>query len=46
MVGLWGWEVVVEGEREETGAVVCEGKGKDVADDVINWVEKCSARGR
>ena len=22
-VGVWGWEVVMEGEREETGAVVC-----------------------
>ena len=47
-MGLWGWEVVVEGEREETGAVVCvsEGEGINVLDDVINEVEKCGARGK
>ena len=32
------------GEREETGAVVCV--KVNVADDVINWVETCGARGR
>ena len=38
-----GLKVVVEGEREETGAEVCvnEGEGINVADDVINEVEKC-----
>ena len=49
-VGVWGWEVAVEGEREETRTVVCksvcEGKGINVADNLINWVEKCGARGR
>ena len=35
-------EVIVEGEREGTGAVVfvSEGEGINVADDVINKVEK------
>ena len=43
-----GLKVVVEGEREETGAEVCvnEGEGINVADDVINEVEKCGVRGR
>ena len=38
----------MEGEREETGAVVCvsEGEGINVADNVISEVEKCGARGR
>ena len=38
--GSGGLEVVVEGEREEMGAVVCEGEGINVVDDVVNEVEK------
>ena len=30
----------MEGEREEMGAVVCEGEGINVVDDVVNEVEK------
>ena len=34
----WGLEVIVEGEREETGAMVCvsEGEGIYGVDDMIN----------
>ena len=46
-MGVWGWEIVVEGEREEAGEVVCvcEGEGINVDDDVKNRVEKCDVRG-
>ena len=33
-----------KGRNGSSGVCVCE--GKDVADDVINWVEKCGARGK
>ena len=41
-------EVGVEGQMEETGAMVCVSKGEGInaVDDVINEVEKCGARGR
>ena len=44
--GSGGLEYIVEGEREETGAVVClsESEGINVDDDVINEVDKCGAR--
>ena len=46
-MGVGVWEVVLEGEREEAGAVVCmcEGEGIKVVDNVVNRVEKCGVRG-
>ena len=40
-------EVILEGEREEAGAVVCMcgGEGIKVVDNVVNRVEKCGVRG-
>ena len=45
--GSGGLEVIVEGEREETEAMVCVSGGEGInVVDVINEVEKCGARGR